>query len=124
MLTEAELYVGHEMNHDFQFFFGVLPHPELYRFFPSLKQYIEQQVERARLRHQQSQASVAGPPLTEIPIGVPVAPNSATSTLEDTGSYEPADGPPPKGHRELIDEEASGVLPHTLMAGPTPTNRA
>jgi hypothetical protein len=42
--TEAELYVGHHMNHDFQFFFNVMPHPEVQRFFTHVKDWLEQRM--------------------------------------------------------------------------------
>jgi hypothetical protein len=44
-MTEVELYVGHHMNHDFQFFFNVLPHPEVDRFFTYVKEWLHKRMD-------------------------------------------------------------------------------
>lgn len=41
---DVEMYVGHHMNHDFQFFFNVVPHPEVEKCFAYTKEYLHRQM--------------------------------------------------------------------------------
>jgi hypothetical protein len=62
--AEVDLMAGHQMNHDFQFFFQTVAHPEVNRFLTQAKDWIRLQLqilgdegEMARLKRKEESIS-------------------------------------------------------------------
>jgi hypothetical protein len=47
VVPEVELVVGEQMNHDFQFFFEIVAHPEVAKFLQRVKAWFHLQLEVA-----------------------------------------------------------------------------
>lgn len=118
--VEAELYVGHHMNHDFQFFFNVMPHPEVQRFFTHVKDWLEQRmnIRRAHEADLVRRHSLVTSATTSTTPGA--GPHTQPSPDHARAATDPVDmSPPPSPAMKEAEPAGARLVDEQLTRRPT-----